>query len=322
MPSLAQHQSNRFVKLLLLGDAKSGKTGSLVSLVAAGYKLRILDFDNLLDILSKLILQQCPERIENVEYRTLRDRRKAGSTGPIIDGSPTAFVQGLRMLDRWKYKASDGTEIDLGVPASWGPECILVLDSLSRFCDAAYVFREPLAVRGKGGEFDARAVYGDAQDSVESTLAMLTSDTFETNVIVVAHGQYMDLPDGTKKIFPQGVGQKLSPKIPQYFPNYVRYKNLAGKRTIQLRSDAMIDLALANPLAKDEDKSLPVETGLATLFEMLRGPLTEEDRNYDRSNGHASSESTAESRPEPSTTDSRPAPSTSKFQPLTKFRGR
>ena len=35
-----------------------------------------------------------------------------------------------------------------------------------------------------------------------------------TNVIVIAHGTYLDLPDGTKKIFPQGVGQKLSPKIP------------------------------------------------------------------------------------------------------------
>jgi hypothetical protein len=302
MPSLANHKSNRFVKLLLLGDSKAGKTGSLVSLVKAGYKLRILDYDNLLDILSKLVLQQCPENINNVEYRTLRDKRKAGPTGPIIDGTPTAFSQGIKLLDRWRY-TENGMETDLGNPAKWGPNCILVLDSLSRFCDSAYDFREPLAVRGKSGEFDARAVYGDAQDSVESVLAMLTSDTFETNVIVIAHGQYMDLPDGTKKIFPQGVGQKLSPKIPQYFPNYVRYKNLAGKRTIQLRSDAMIDLALANPLAKDEDKSLPVETGLATLFEMLRGPLTEEEVKDDR----------------PSEPDPGPETSPRRFQPITKF---
>src|SRR5262245_11864593 len=121
MPSLSQHKSASLVKVLLVGDAKSGKTGSLVSLVKAGYKLRILDYDNLLDILAKLVAEQCPERIDNVEYRTLRDRRKASPLGPIIDGSPTAFAQGTKLLDRWKYKDSDGVEIDLGVPGTWGP---------------------------------------------------------------------------------------------------------------------------------------------------------------------------------------------------------
>ena len=69
MTSLAKHPSNDLVKLLLIGDAKSGKTGSLVSLVQAGYKLRILDFDNLLDILKYLILRDCPDKIDNVEVR-------------------------------------------------------------------------------------------------------------------------------------------------------------------------------------------------------------------------------------------------------------
>ena len=100
---------------------------------------------------------------------------------------------------------------------------------------------------------------------------MLTSTTFECNLIVIAHGLYQDLPDGTTKIFPQGVGQKLSPKIPQYFPNYVRYKNQGGKRTIQLESDGMIDLANTNPNAF-EGKTLPIDTGLATFFEAMRKP--------------------------------------------------
>src|SRR5260221_319605 len=92
----------------------------------------------------------------------------------------------------------------------------------------------------KTGSLASLVTAGDAQDAVENTLATLTSRSFGTNVIVIAHGTYMDLPDGTKKIFPQGVGQKLSPKIPQYFPNYIRYKNQAGKCTIQLESDGLI----------------------------------------------------------------------------------
>lgn len=274
MPSLSAHQSNSFVKLLYLGDAKSGKTGSLISLVKAGYKLRILDLDNLLDILAKLIAEQCPSLIDTVEFRTIRDKRTMSAAGPIL-AAPKAFIEATRMLDRWKYKDDDGNEIDLGPPSKWDSDCILVIDSLSRLCDAAYDWAESVIPKSKsGGEFDGRAVYGNAQDAIESMLAMLTSSTFECNLIVICHGLYQDLPDGTTKIFPQGVGQKLSPKIPQYFPNYIRVKNLGGKRTIQLQSDAMIDLASTNPNAFEE-KTLPIETGLADFFAALRDPPTQ-----------------------------------------------
>lgn len=265
MTSLADHQSNDLVKLLLLGDSKAGKTGSLVSLVPAGYKLCILDLDNLLDILKYNILETCPGALGSVEFRSLRDETKAGSTGVVSNGKPHAWIDCIKMLDRWKYD-----EIDLGVPGTWGPEYILVIDSLSRLCDAAYNFHESIIPRGKSGDYDGRAVYGNAQDDVEKLLGMLTSSTFRTNVIVICHGTYMDLPDGTKKIFPQGVGQKLSPKIPQYFPNYIRYKNSVGRRTIQLESDAMIDLASTRPHALP--KTLPIETGLAEIFSVLRSP--------------------------------------------------
>ena len=269
MTNILNHQSNDYVKLLLLGDAKSGKTGSLVSLVRAGYLLRILDMDNLLDILKFLVAEQCPERANNVEFRTLRDKYKATPNGPVIDGQPKAFITATRMIDNWSY--NDGTmEINLGKPAEWGPDCILVIDSLSRLCDAAFDWREPLTPRGKSGDYDQRATYGDAQDAVEKLLAYITSAYFETNVIVMCHGLYMDLPDGTRKIFPQGVGQKLSPKIPQYFPTYIRYKNLGGKRTIQTVSDGVIDLA--NPRPSVMDKFYPVETGLADVFAVLRDP--------------------------------------------------
>lgn len=272
MTSLAQHQSKFIVKLLLIGDAKSGKTGSLISLVKAGYRLRILDLDNLLDILANLIAEECPTLADQVEFRTIRDKRKMTAAGPIIDGPCKAFIDTTRMLDRWKYRTDEGEEIDLGVPSDWGPDCILVIDSLSRLCDACYDWAESIMPRTKsGGEMDGRAIYGNAQDAIESMLAMLTSDTFETNLIVIAHGTFIELDDGVTKIFPQGVGQKLSPKIPQYFPNYVRYRNQGGKRTIQLTSDGNIDLANTNPNAF-KGKSLSIETGLAEFFAVMREP--------------------------------------------------
>lgn len=267
MPSLADHQSNTTTKLLLIGDAKSGKTGSLVSLVKAGYKLRILDLDNLLDVLKYMILKECPELINNVESRTIRDKRKAGPTGPMIVGQPKAFSQTLKMVDEWKY-TEDGKEYDYGRPDEWGSDCILVLDSCSRLCDAAYDYYEAIAPRGKSGDYDGRAVYGASQDGVESLLAHLTSRNFNTNVIVIAHIQYMEQADGTTKGFPQGVGQKLSPKIPQYFPSVILYTNKGGKRTIQTNSTPLIDLA--NPKPFEMAKEYSIDTGLAQFFEVLR----------------------------------------------------
>lgn len=270
MPSLTDHPSTNLVKLLAIGDAMAGKTGSLVSLVKAGYKLRVIDLDNKLDVLRQYVLRECPEMIANVEYRTVADKRKAGSMGAVISGTPKAYIDTVKMLERWKYD-----DIDLGSPADWGPDCILVIDSLSRLCDAAYDWAGAITPSGKSGEQDGRAVYGTAQEAMINMLSMLVSDGMETNIIIICHGQYYDLPDGTTKIFPQGIGQKLSPKIPQYFPNMVRYRNDKGKRTIQLKSDAMIDLANVAPFAMPE-KALDVSTGLAEFFAVLREPPKQE----------------------------------------------
>jgi len=271
MPSISEHQSNLYTKLLLLGDAKSGKTTALESLVAAGYKLRILDMDNLLDGLKDKVMRDCPEKAGNVEFRTLRDKYKAGPLGPMLDGPATAFIAAMKMLDNWKYD-----DTDFGKPKDWGPGVIFVMDSLSRLCDAAYDYHASIIKPGRSGEIDGRAIYGAAQDAVEMVLANLTSVAFQTNIIVVCHSIYMDLPDGTKKIFPQGVGQKLSPKIPQYFPVYIRFKNNAGKRVIQIESDMMIDLAMPK-LGAFAGKTLPIETGLAAIFETLRGKEAKTD---------------------------------------------
>src|SRR5215472_9167059 len=102
MPNLTKHQSSEFTKLMLMGDPKSGKTGSMASLVKK-FNLRILDFDNGLDILSQLVGRDAHDRLESVEFRTLRDKMKSTPLGPIVDGQATAFIEALRMLDNWKY---------------------------------------------------------------------------------------------------------------------------------------------------------------------------------------------------------------------------
>ena len=266
MPTLANHQSNEYTKLLIEGDSGTGKTGALASLVKAGYKLRVLDFDNGLDVLKQFVQRECPENLGSVEFLTLRDARKATAAGPMIDGQPKAFITAIRLLDRWKYD-----QVDLGVPSEWGPDCILVVDSLTMLSDAAFDWREPLTPRGKSGDYDKRATYFDAQKAIEDVLALLTSESFRTNVIVISHIKYMDMPDGTKKCFPTSVWSALSPTIPRYFNSVALCQtNAGGKRTIKTVASAMIDLKNPKPFAMAP--SYDIGTGLAEFFAVLRDP--------------------------------------------------
>lgn len=268
MPSLAQHQSNQFTKCLIEGDSKSGKTGALASLVSAGYKLRILDFDNGLDVLKQFILRDCPNNIGNVEFRTLRDDRKASSDGPQISGKPKAFVNAYKMIDKWSYTDDDGNAVDLGAPSEWGPDCILVLDSLTFMSDAAFDFHESISPDTKSGKHDIRAVYKSAQDAIEHVLAYITSASFRTNVIVISHVKYMEV-DGLTKGYPVSVGSALSPAIPRYFNSVIRFVTKSGgKRVIETVASSMFDLA--NPKPFEMEKTLDIENGLAKFFETLR----------------------------------------------------
>lgn len=262
MPSLDKHQSSEFTKLLLIGDSKSGKTGALAPLVKK-YKLRIQDYDNGLDSLAQVVRRDNPDALGRIEFRTLRDKMTSTPLGPAVDGTATAFVEGVRLLDRWKYG-----DVDLGKPAEWGPECILVIDSLTFMSTAAWNFREPLTPRSRDGKYDVRAVYKDAQDAIESVLALVTSESFRTNVIVISHIRYVDNPDGSRKGYPSAVGGALSPQIPRYFNSVALAQTGAAGRTIQTAATPMIDLA--NPASFKMLPSLPIATGLATFFETLR----------------------------------------------------
>lgn len=260
MPKLSSHQSNDYVKLLLTGDSGSGKSGALTSLVGAGYQLRVLDMDNGLDPLKTFVQHECPDCLDNVEFVTLRDGYKTTAAGPKVD-KPKAFVNAMKMLDHWKYD-----DTDLGKPSEWGPDCILVLDSLTFFSDAAFDWAESL----NPGAKDPRQWYYAAQQAVESALALLTSGSFATNVIVIAHVRYITNDDGTTKGYPTSVGSALGPAIPRYFNHWAQCMNKAGKRTIQTAATAQFDLKNTKPF--EIEKTYDLGDGLAKFFAVLREP--------------------------------------------------
>jgi hypothetical protein len=249
--------------MLLLGDSGSGKTGALASLVKAGYKLKIVDFDNGLDILAKM-LEKTPELLSRAEYITCTDKWKSVSGKIMIDGQPKAWAKGMNALDKWE----DGTSAK-----DWERDTVLVLDSLTFAGQAA--LRNALFLNGRAGQQAQIQDWGAAMSAIEDLLALLYSDSIKCNVIVISHITFVERDDGLNKGYPSALGNKLPPKVGRYFNSILLAKSVgqgtAAKRVIKTSSEGLVELK--HPVPGSLPNELPVETGLATFFEAVCGKL-------------------------------------------------
>lgn len=263
MPAFSSHQSSPVSKIMLLGDSGSGKTGALACLANAGYKLRILDFDNGLDILHSYLT---PEGVKNINYVTLTDSLQGSPAGPVPAGMPTAFSRAVTLLNHWKTP-----EEDLGPLSSWTPEHVLVIDSITFMSDRCLDW--VCALNGRLGQHPQIQDYGVAADKIEKVFEILYSPSIKCNVIGITHITYMGgtgLDDG--RGYPMAIGKKLPPKLPRYFNTVVRAKTLGAgagaKRSIIVTPEYNIDLKSTVPKALPNE--LPLESGLLTIFEAVK----------------------------------------------------
>lgn len=270
MPGILSHQSTRSTKLLLIGDSGAGKTGALFSLAKAGYRIRLVDFDNGADALASLARDDL-KAAENIIYETFTDKFKSMSGKILPDGLPTAFSRALNMMTHWKTTGEGA--YDLGKVAEWGEKDILVIDSLTHMSLAA--FRLVLAMNNRLGQQPQMQDWGIAQDQIEATLAMLYSTAIKCNVIVISHVSYIggeeDNPIPARGL-PTALGKALSPKVGSYFNTILLCKTVGtgagAKRKIVTRPDGLIGLKHSAPGRLQAE--YPQETGLATIFEILR----------------------------------------------------
>lgn len=243
MPKASAHQSSSVQKRLLIGDSGTGKTTAIWSIIKhLKKKVRVYDFDQLLSPLIMKLKLECPDLLDNLEFMSFRDKMKATPAGPIIDGTPQAFVESLRALDKWE----DGTR-----PGEWGPDYLAIIDSHTTQARSAFFWARglqgasgiPEGVPTKG--VDARAIFFTAQQALMNCIAMLTSASFNCNVLVLAHIKYLE-QDGVTKGLPMSIGSAISPEIPTYFES-VTLATKAGngenaRRILRTRSTAMVDL--------------------------------------------------------------------------------
>lgn len=290
MPPIKDHQSTETTKVLYIGDSGSGKTGSLASLAAAGYNLRIIDMDNGLDILKNYLtdpnspyVKKNPECATNCHFVTITDAMK-NLNGKVIPINPTAWLRAIDKLVHWK----DG-DIDLGPIASWGPKEVLVIDSLSMLSTAALNYH--LSINGLLGKprtsNEGRRDIGSTQNLLRTFLEMIFDTSIKCNIILTSHITFVTeiggAPNSTDGTFtpgtgyPSAIGRSLSPQIPRYF-NTVLIAKTSGvgsgvRHTIHAQAQAVggqvINAKSSAPLKTKPEYG--IDWGLAEYFKDVRG---------------------------------------------------
>lgn len=265
MPNLSEYQAIQPIKMLFVGDSGKGKTGALASLAEAGFNVRILDFDRGVGILAS-ILKSKPEALSKIIYETCTDQFQEIGGKIIPVGVPSAFTKGLRLLTHWKTK-----ELDLGKITTWTRNEVLVLDSFTHMCNAAMVY--VMALNNRSGDHPWQGDWGQAMDYMENVLKLLYSDAIKCHVIVNTHITFVGGTENDKgqvtgaKPYPNALGQKLPPKVGQYFNTMLQADSVGlgnnAKRIIRTTPNG--ELGIKSEIL-GLPKELPLESGLAMFF--------------------------------------------------------
>lgn len=245
------------IKLLNIGESKSGKTGSLVSLAEAGFRLWILDYDHGLSILRNLC---SPEAKARITYESPRDKIKM-QNGVARFKSATAYKAAGRVLEEWNLEALT-------------PQDIVVIDTLTTLSSAA--FNEALLLSGRLNARPQLQDYGWMADSVYVLLQNLTDDSCHFHLIVNTHIRYFASNDEDQTLprgLPNAKGQELCRTVSNLFNTVILTRSegsgRAMRRMISTVPQGVIEVATEAP--NKVKPSYPVEGGLAPLFRDILG---------------------------------------------------
>lgn len=271
MPTLDEHPGSSLVKMLNVGRSKTGKTGSLAALAKAGYTLHVLDYDNGLDIISKVLREDkdvvdLAAVLKRIQYETLRDNISILNGTPRIRPPPKAFKAAGETLTKWH--AEKFTDND-----------VIVLDTLMSFSEAA--FRQATFLAGRLNQRAQLQDYGWMADSVLLFIEMLTAPELNCHVIVNTHIRFFG---GNEEMqteplgLPDAKGQEVAKNATRYFNTVVMTRSTGSgagtRRQITTRPQGVVEVATSNPLGVKP--TYPVDnSGLALLFRDILGRVPE-----------------------------------------------
>lgn len=276
--------TNKALRILVVGYPGTAKTGSLVSLLNAGFKIRMLDFDGNTD---PLLQFADPAMLKNLDIAYFEDRMRKGTGFLEPVGIPHAFADAWSQLDDWKTTDESGNPISLGNSRDWGPDTIVVLDSLTKLGDAA--FSRAMKLLNKTPANTTDRVWGLAMKEQLAFIEALTSANNKHHVIVLAHLKMIgpkDLRQGESgiaatikeqvadilptRLYPSALGWQLPQQIGGEFPILIEAERVTRggitKRTLNLAPKTLIDVKFPATLTENH---LPIESGMLQVFKAL-----------------------------------------------------
>lgn len=268
MPKLSTRKETSPIKMMVIGDSGTGKTGALESLVRAGYKLNIIDYDNGLDYLQEA-LADVPELMDNINFAQFSNRFKTTAGRVVPKGTPKAWADSLKLLETGKFG-----EEDWGKPEEWDEDTFLVLDSLTMAAKAAML--QVLQVNGRLFEPPQIQDWGQAQGLVEGLITWLCSEDIKCNVLILSHINFIEMQNGVVKGYPSAVGKALSTTLPRYFNTILNATSKGnGKSAKRIISPVPIQ-SIETKASIPEDKlpeSWPIETAYGEFMLLAKGKV-------------------------------------------------
>lgn len=287
MPRFDTPRPLRSTKILYIGHSSSGKTGSLCSLAAAGYTVRILDLDDGTELIDDFLMnkeksiyrkarpglwtqEQADTVAERMSYVTITEGYRLTGAKASPKGDSWAKIQ--NQLNHWK----DGAEA-FGNIATWKASDVLVIDGLSRLCESAMNFQLAMNNRllsgpqvGTGSGND----YTQSYRMILDFLDMLKCTDIKCNIVMICHIKFLEVESGAgsairnTKGFPQTIGRMIAPQIPQYFNHTIQARSEGIQRRIYTGISDQMELKNTAPLRVKASYAL--ETGLAEYFRDIR----------------------------------------------------
>lgn len=282
------------IKAFLVGKQGTGKTGSKACLVAMGYKLRMLNFDNGADILKNLLTNPY------YPYRKYMEEHEISLAGAIsvititeemkkiiedqksrfIPKSARGYSRAVDMIDNW----IDG-ETKLGPALSWDSNTILNIDTLGTLADLTYFHIQEL--NGRLGErqegYNYQRDVGGAQGLLRNLMQTLFSPYMKCNILIDSHITYVDESKGSYERpnlesisdpigYPTCIGRALSPVVGKWFNNVFIIEQSGSGLTEkhEISTVTLKNIAAKNSLPGLLKSRYPIETGLAEIFATLR----------------------------------------------------
>lgn len=220
------------VNVLLMGASGTGKTHSLRTLVDSGLEVFVLFTEPGMEVLADIpsdklhwhyIPPSSPDWSDMIDSASKINKLSLKSLSEMSDINKSKYTEFLDVLGSLANFKDDRTGQTFGGVDSWGPERVIVVDSLSGL--------SIMAMNLIAGSKPVKSIadWGVSVDNLERLLTKLCVDT-RCHFVLISHlERETDEVTGGTSLTASTLGRKLGPKLPRFFSDVIHVKREADK---------------------------------------------------------------------------------------------